>query len=254
MSNDSKGDLRRLGSAFARGGDRYDRLRPGYPDEAVDWLLAGMPLVGAQVADIGAGTGKLTMALAARRLAPVAVDPSVDMLGELHRRLPAVQTQVGTGEATGLGDHSVHLVTFAQSWHWVEPAAGVAEIERVLRPAGTAAWLWNFLDARVAWVEALTNIWHGLGGNEATDAGRHAPALTSSFGPVEASTVDWVDPMGMADLAELVTTRSYYLSAAPKAQLEIRDRAAAFLTHQFPDVDRIEVPYRTHCFRAALAH
>lgn len=134
----------------------------------------------------------------------------------------------------------------------MQPAAGVAEIERVLRPAGAAAWVWNLLDVRVRWVATLARIWHTLTREEGIDTAPHLPALTSAFTPVESTVADWVDPMEVADLAALVTTRSYYLHAAPAAQREIRDRSAAFLRAKFPDAERVNLPYRTHCFRAFL--
>jgi SAM-dependent methyltransferase len=243
--------FRRMGAAFASGGDRYERLRPGYPDVAVDWLVDQAPGAGA-VADVGAGTGKLTAGLVARGFDVVAVDPSDDMLTQLRQRLPTVRVHVGTGESTGLAPGSADLVTFAQSWHWVEPGAGVAEIERILKPAGRAAWIWNFLDLRVAWVAELAEIWHAVAGQDATDATRHAPNLTSVFEPVETITIDWVDTMNSTELAALVTTRSYYLNASAVLQRRIRSRAAAFLTNRFPDAGRIDPPYRTHCYRTGL--
>ena len=47
---------------FETSGERYERGRPDYPEEAIDRLLAelGQP---ASVLDIGAGTGKLTRPL-----------------------------------------------------------------------------------------------------------------------------------------------------------------------------------------------
>ena len=44
-------------TSFGAWADEYDRWRPGYPDDAVDWLL---PPHARQVAEVGAGTGKLT--------------------------------------------------------------------------------------------------------------------------------------------------------------------------------------------------
>ncbi|TDT31380.1 class I SAM-dependent methyltransferase [Naumannella halotolerans] len=68
---------RRLRESFTSGGDRYEQLRPSYPAEAVDWLLTPATH---EVADIGAGTGKLTRLLAGRGVRAVAIDPALDML------------------------------------------------------------------------------------------------------------------------------------------------------------------------------
>lgn len=249
MQSSGEGSFRALGRAFAAGGDRYERLRPGYPDDAVTWLVEGLPPAAA-VADVGAGTGKLTAALVARGHVVRAVDPSTDMLAQLSRLLPGVVTRVGTGEATGLPDHSADLVTFAQSWHWVEPVAGSAETARVLRSGGRAAWVWNFMDVREPWVAELSALWRSVGGEEATDPLRHLPVLGPEFGPVEVTTVDWVQPVLVVDLAEMVTTRSYYLSAPAEEQDQIRSEVAAFCDARFAGAGTVALPYRTHGFRA----
>lgn len=251
MSSQRSESFQGLGGAFAAGGERYERLRPGYPDGAVSWMVEGTPAAAA-VADVGAGTGKLTAALVARGFEVLAVDPSADVLSQLTRRLPAARTWVGTGEATGLPRDAADLVTFAQSWHWVEPAAGSIETARVLRPGGRAAWIWSFMDVREPWVAELAAIWHTVAGDEATDPVRHLPVLGPDFGPVDSVTIDWAEPMLLVDLAELVTTRSYYLSASTTERDQIDADVAAFLTARFPDVETVDLPYRTHCFRAAL--
>ena len=153
----------------------------------------------------------------------------------------------------GLADGTIDLVTFAQSWHWVEPAAGCIETARVLKPGGRAAWVWNFMDVREPWVAELAAIWHTLGGEEATDPSWHLPALSSAFGPVDSITIDWMQPMLVVDLAELVTTRSYYLNASRSEREEIVTDAAAFLAFRFPNVETVDLPYRTHCFKAVLS-
>jgi len=205
------------------------------------------------VADIGAGTGKLTTALIARGFDVVAVDPSANMLAQLSRLLPGVRTQVGTGEGTGLADRSADLVTFAQSWHWIEPVAGSIETARVLKPGGRAAWVWNFMDVREPWVAELAALWHTVDGVEAIDPTRHKPDLSTAFGPVDSITVDWTQPMLLRDLAELVTTRSYYLNASTLERQQIEADVAAFLALRFPNIESIDLPYRTHCFRAVLS-
>lgn len=252
---DQKSDaFRRLGATFAAGGEHYERLRPGYPEQAVSWLLEGTPAAGV-VVDVGAGTGKLAMEIAERGFDVIAIDPSADMLSQLSRRSRAVSTKVGTGEHTGLPDDVADLVTFAQSWHWVDPVAGVPEILRILKRGGSAGWIWNFMDVREPWVAELARIWHTVADDEAISATRSRPelGLGPPFEAMETVTIDWSLAMSLDDLAELVTTRSYYLNASDAEQLRIRSEVADYLHSQFGEADTVDLPYRTHCFRATLS-
>ncbi len=126
-------------TGFARAARAYDRGRPGYPDDALDWLV---PRLGPAVVDLGAGTGRLTGGLAARGLDVVAVEPVEEM-----RALIAVSERVralaGTAEAIPLPDSSADAVTVAQAFHWFDVPRALAEIHRVLRPGGALAIVWN---------------------------------------------------------------------------------------------------------------
>lgn len=240
----------RLGASFATGGSRYADLRPGYPPAVIRWITDGIG-TDAAVADIGAGTGKLTEGLVAAGYAPVAIDPSDDMLTQLRLRLPEVGTIVGRGEATTLPDASADLITFAQSWHWVPPAAGTAELARVLRPGGRVAMAWNSFDERVDWLVALSKVWHTADGAEVIRQSRgRGPELGAAFATPEAALLDWVHRTTPTAMAQLVTTRSYYLAASPVEQRRILAASTALVAERFGDAAEIDVPHRTAVYRA----
>ena len=109
-------------AGFARGAKVYERVRPEYPDRAVDWAMERLGLgPGAVVLDLAAGTGKLTRALVARGLEVLAVDPSSEMLAELRTAVPDLEVREGTAEAIPLEDATVDAVTVAQAFHWFDP-------------------------------------------------------------------------------------------------------------------------------------
>jgi trans-aconitate methyltransferase len=112
---------------------RYERFRPGYPDELVDAVLdyAGRPV--RQGLEIGAGTGKATRAFAARGVDVTATDPDGAMLGELRRHVPdgvvTMQASLEDLGPTGRFD----LVFVAASLHWTEPSGRWPRIAARLR-------------------------------------------------------------------------------------------------------------------------
>src|SRR6516162_4240881 len=119
--------------SFGSAAAAYERGRPSYPPEAIDWLL---PRGARHVLDLGAGTGKLTTRLVERGLEVVAVDPIPDMLEVLRASLPETRALLGTAEEIPLADNSVDAVLVAQAWHWVDPGRAILEVARVLRPGG----------------------------------------------------------------------------------------------------------------------
>lgn len=125
----------------------YDRYRPGYPAECLGWLADTLRLgTSCQVADVGAGTGKLSEELVFQGIRTVAIEPNPDMFQVLQAKssttslLTARQT---TAEDMQLPDASISLVTAGQSFHWFDQARFRAECRRVLRPDGKVALLWN---------------------------------------------------------------------------------------------------------------
>ncbi|WP_329194436.1 MULTISPECIES: class I SAM-dependent methyltransferase [unclassified Streptomyces] len=132
----------------------YAAHRPGYPGELFDSLeeLGGRPLDGARVADVGAGTGIASGALSARGADVVAVEPGDGMAAEFRRAHPRIPLVRGDGDRLPLVSAGFDLVTYAQAWHWTDPARSLPEARRVLRPGGALALWWNDMDYAVPWI------------------------------------------------------------------------------------------------------
>ncbi|MEU6221821.1 class I SAM-dependent methyltransferase [Streptomyces sp. NPDC047022] len=154
--------------SFDAAAAQYAANRPSYPPALFDALeeLAGRPLAGARVADIGAGTGIATALLHARGADVVAVEPGDGMAAEFRRRLPEVPLLLGDGNALPLATSCVDFLTYAQAWHWTTPAGSFPEALRVLRPGGSLAMWWNMDAEGVAWLSEQSDRVHRYFGLE----------------------------------------------------------------------------------------
>ncbi len=127
--------------------DLYERVRPTYPDDAVDWLAEQLGIdASSTVLDLGAGTGKLTRAFVSRAARVIAVEPGPKMLEQLRQAVPQAEALLGAAEALPLPDDSVDAVVCGQSFHWFRVDEARREIDRVLRPGGGLGLIWNVRD------------------------------------------------------------------------------------------------------------
>lgn len=140
--------------SFNAAAAQYAASRPSYPPALFDTIeeLTGHPLAGSRVVDVGAGTGMATARLHARGADVIAVEPGEGMAAEFRRTLPGVPVVRGNGNALPLADHRADLLTYAQAWHWTDPARAVPEAVRVLRPGGALALWWNTDALDVPWI------------------------------------------------------------------------------------------------------
>jgi SAM-dependent methyltransferase len=135
---------REAARGFQQGADAYERGRPGYPREVVDWLCKELELrPGRTVLDVAAGTGKLTRELVGSGAALIAVEPVAGMRAVLERVVPNATVLAGTAEALPIPDGGADAIVVAQAFHWFDGPAAVAEFHRVLAPAGRFALVWN---------------------------------------------------------------------------------------------------------------
>jgi SAM-dependent methyltransferase len=125
----------------------YVKYRPGYPIALLNYLQDHYHLNTREtIADIGAGTG-ISSALFLTAGYPVfAVEPNNEMMEKLEEMLshfPRLNTIKGTAESTTLPDHSVDLIVAGQAFHWFDPLKSRGEFERILKPRGRTAIIWN---------------------------------------------------------------------------------------------------------------
>ncbi|WP_072738739.1 class I SAM-dependent methyltransferase [Rhodococcus triatomae] len=226
------------GRSFGEAATAYETGRPDYPQDFVDEVLPPAPSL---VADVGAGTGKLTRVVRRTGRDVVAVDPDARMLERLSAASPEVRTRVGTGESLPLPDASVDAVVFGQAWHWVDPPRAAAEAARVLRASGPLVLLWNIRDLRDGFARTLAEL---IGDSPAeTLIDGPGPVVPAPFGPLEHLTVDWVREMTTGQLLEMVASRSTLIDAS----VAERNRILAAV-REMTGGGPVRLPYVTHAF------
>lgn len=157
--------------------DDYDDVRPTYPDEIYDAIDRLSPLGSARVLDLAAGTGVATRQLLERGADVIAVDPGAPMLHQLKRRSPEVPVVVARAERLPFAQASFDVVSCATAWHWVEVAAAVEQVRRVVRSGGLLALWWanQARDDTIDWERAEGEVherWTLRGGSRPpTEAG-----------------------------------------------------------------------------------
>ncbi len=226
----------------------YAAHRPGYPADAVAFLLGERPL---RVLDLGAGTGLLTDALLTAGHEVVAVDPSPQMLDQLRARHPGVPVHVGGAEAVPLPDADVDAVVAGQAAHWFDPGPAAAELRRVLRPGGVVGFVWNVRDERVPWVAALGAALAAEARGHEADQGvvtAFAAALPADVATAGSAIVQRITP---EQVVAGIGTRSYVATMTPDARATFLDGIRDLLATHSDTAGRavLDLPYRTDAYR-----
>lgn len=239
-------------TTYARSFDQaaalYAANRPGYPEAMYDAVeeLCGRPLAGARVADVGAGTGLGTGPMHRRGARVVAVEPGDGMAAEFRRAHPDVPVVRGDGNRLPLTTAAFDLVTYAQAWHWTDPARAVPEARRVLRPGGALAIWWNDIDESVPWVaaqgERIRAFFEPSGGVGAT-ATTYFRTLPQGFASGFASrTIAWSRRIPLEAHIANISSHSAFLVLGAEGTRAFMDAERARLDGLFPD-GMVEEPY-----------
>src|SRR5262245_43803874 len=123
---------------FGEAAEEYDRSRLAYPPELVAEVLAHAEHADRHALEVGAGTGKATLAFAAHDLDITAIEPDPEMAAVLSRRV-AGRSNV-TIEVCAFEEYATQrrfgLLFSAQAWHWTDPATRWRRAADTLAPGG----------------------------------------------------------------------------------------------------------------------
>jgi len=137
-------DRVRLGGTFNEVADSYNRVRPHYPRELFDDLIAIAGLApGGHLLEVGCGPGKATLPLARRGFRVTCIEPGPELAAAARRNLAGLDAEI-IGERfedwdPRPGDQPA-LVFSATAWHWIDPAVRYRQAWRALRPGGHLAF------------------------------------------------------------------------------------------------------------------
>ncbi|WP_370009911.1 class I SAM-dependent methyltransferase [Nocardia cyriacigeorgica] len=123
---------RAMAESFGTDAQRYDQARPAYPAALVARIVAQSP--GLDVLDVGCGTGIAARQFQEAGCTVLGIEPDPRMADFARTR--GLPVEVATFETWDPDGRSFDAITAAQSWHWVDPDAGVAKAATVLRPNG----------------------------------------------------------------------------------------------------------------------
>ncbi|ORX52295.1 S-adenosyl-L-methionine-dependent methyltransferase [Hesseltinella vesiculosa] len=124
----------------------YMNFRPSYNKLAMQSFLQHHHGDRLLAVDLGCGPGTATLLLTDCFDQVIGIDPSDSMLVTARSTAKAkgitnVDFVQGSDHKLPLADHSVDLLTIAQSLHWFDPTLFLPEAKRVLKPSGTlVAW------------------------------------------------------------------------------------------------------------------
>ncbi|WP_025779618.1 class I SAM-dependent methyltransferase [Brevibacterium sp. VCM10] len=150
---------RKRAESFGGVAQEYDAFRPKYPAALITAIMeaaavgtgsrtdASPPSTGdrtlgaPRILDVGSGTGIFASQLRSAGAEILAVEPDDEMAAVARSK--GLDVDVSTFEDWDAQGRDFDLVSFGQSFHWVDPAVALPKVRTMLRPGGSLALAWN---------------------------------------------------------------------------------------------------------------
>lgn len=195
---------------------------------------------------MGAGTGKLTRALARTGAHLIAVEPVAQMRSVLEREVPDAQALAGRAEEIPLPDGTVDAIVAGQAFHWFDGRRALAEFHRVLRPGERLGLIWNRRDRTQPLQQGIDQIIEPYRQDTpAHDTDRWARVFDDNpwFGLTDRTEISSTQTLDADGLVDRVLSISYVSALDPDERRRVEERLRALA------VDGLEpLRHRTEVF------
>lgn len=258
---------RARGRSFGSVADVNDSNRPGYPLDAVRWML-GAELAPPEIAgedapraepstvvELAAGTGRLTRLLVDDGHWVVALEPSRPLVAKLARYVRAAMPVQAEAEAIPLNTGAADAVVVAQAFHWFDIERALREIARVLRRGGVLGLVWNRRDESVPWVRHLSSLlsaddqFDELWIQELIDG----LELSRAYLDVEYQRFRMWQRLNRDALLQLVASRPYVATLSAEERKGVLERVGWLYDATATQPDGLIMPYSSLCYRVRRA-
>ena len=212
----------------------YDRTRPGYPEPLFDDLakLSGIP-EGGRILEIGPGPGQATLPLARRGFSILALELGASMARLCRancREFPKVEIRNTAFEDWKPEEGTFDMVLAATAFHWIPYKVAYPRCAMALKPSGSLALLWNFVDIpdteffnnlRAIYRRIAPHMHLSLPPELRIERQRKKIVSSGLFGPVTVLRYPWQNEYTADRYIGLLKTMSDHAILAPKVRRDI---------------------------------
>jgi SAM-dependent methyltransferase len=246
-----------LRAAFNQAARDYDAIRPSYPAELVEDVVAlsALPEHG-HILEVGCGTGQATLPFARRGYAVHCLDIGAELIAvarENCRPYPNVDFEVVAFEDWAAPAETFDLVMSATAWHWVPPEIGYPRAAQVLKYSGSVALFSNLHPPPLSgFFQDVQEVYRRI----APEAGHPdtTPSIeerietmtleierTGLFGPIVVKRYAWSKDYSRDEYLRLLNTYSNHLSLEQGRRARLHAAIGELIDRRFGGV--VERPY-----------
>lgn len=140
-------DLNEKRNWYGEVADAYNRVRPRYPQELIDWAIELTKLPSnASILELGCGPGNATVSFAKLGFSMICLEPNQTACRLAKQNCspyPQVEIINTTFEEWELESEHFYAVLAANSLHWVSPQVRYTKTREALQEKGFLIALWN---------------------------------------------------------------------------------------------------------------